>query len=370
MVAGGVRVGKVAAFADNYAIPHHTTQPLPSGSQILEKSNHQKRKVQAAKDRAFGKRAATEEASQQPNKKKKCLCPLLSELTTGGDGVVLEFANRAEEDTGHNLVNVEDTTKVNYCLSEHSPHSHHSNPSEEDTHNVRDETAHTYVSGSIGKCLAILFLVFSLLLQYVLPSFVSSHGVSFSSGGSHRQAFSRRNPSGDGIGSSLWGNGDLPVPFVPAWNLTTDSILNDAESCAASILKGDLNRLTMGLSHVEIVRHNYVRQLLPIVFQWLLSIKEYKRSMSDVFNLAITAGWSEGMKASCSKEDAKAFLATAIDYDPECNTTFMSAFDSFFTKSNLYVEKLVESFRIPLGDLQNMWPEGTRPTLSGNAADV
>ncbi|GKE49814.1 hypothetical protein Tco_1481072, partial [Tanacetum coccineum] len=35
-----------------------------------------------------------------------------------------------------------------------------------------------------------------------------------------------------------------------------------------------------------------------------------------------------------------------------------------------YVDKLVESFQLTLGDLQNMWPEGTRPTLSGNAADV
>ncbi|GKF83115.1 hypothetical protein Tco_0244771, partial [Tanacetum coccineum] len=72
----------------------------------------------------------------------------------------------------------------------------------------------------------------------------------------------------------------------------------------------------------------------------------------------------------CSEEDAEAILATATDYDPECKTTFMSVFDSLFTKSYPYVDKLVESFRLPLGDLQNMWPEGTRPTLSGNAADV
>ncbi|GJR95805.1 hypothetical protein Tco_0267979 [Tanacetum coccineum] len=55
--------------------------------------------------------------------------------------------------------------------------------------------------------------------------------VSSSSGGSHCQAFARRNRGGSGIGSSLWGDMDLPVPFVPAWNLTTHSILNDAESC-------------------------------------------------------------------------------------------------------------------------------------------
>ncbi|GJX12422.1 hypothetical protein Tco_0204180 [Tanacetum coccineum] len=60
----------------------------------------------------------------------------------------------------------------------------------------------------------------------------------------------------------------------------------------------------------------------------------------------------------------------AVDYDPACKDTFMSEFDSFFNKSYPYVEKLAESFRLPLGDLQNMWLEGTGPTLSGNAADV
>ncbi|GKF65171.1 hypothetical protein Tco_0191688, partial [Tanacetum coccineum] len=46
----------------------------------------------------------------------------------------------------------------------------------------------------------------------------------------------------------------------------------------------------------------------------------------------------------------------------------MTKIDSLFDKSYPYVEKLAESFRLPLRDLQNMWPEGTRPTLSGNAA--
>nr|GFC79853.1 hypothetical protein [Tanacetum cinerariifolium] len=64
-MAGGVRVGKGTALMANEVIPQHTTQPLPSGSQIPEKSNHQKvveyenekvfavkRKARAAKDRA------------------------------------------------------------------------------------------------------------------------------------------------------------------------------------------------------------------------------------------------------------------------------------------------------------------------------
>nr|GEX01583.1 hypothetical protein [Tanacetum cinerariifolium] len=191
--------------------------------------------------------------------------------------------------------------------------------------------------------------------------------VSSSSEGSHRQAFPRRNPGGSGIGSSLQSDADLLAPFVPAWSLTTQSILNDAESCrdmminlatspkeadlteklvamekerddlldkdrereeriqrleadlasktsslteaesVVSMLKGDLERLIVDLSHAEIIRRNYVRQLLPIVFQRLLSSDEYKKSLFDVFNLAIAARWSEGVKAACSKEEAEEF---------------------------------------------------------------
>ncbi|GKD98847.1 hypothetical protein Tco_1382744 [Tanacetum coccineum] len=115
------------------------------------------------------------------------------------------------------------------------------------------------------------------------------------------------------------------------------SSLSEVES-TASTLKGDLERLTMDLSH-------------------------YKKSLSDVFNQSIAAGWSEGVKVEHFVEDAEAILAAVTDYDPECKSTFMSAFDALFTKSYPYVEKIDLSFRLPLGDLQNMWPKGEGPTI-------
>nr|GEV20945.1 hypothetical protein [Tanacetum cinerariifolium] len=105
------------------------------------------------------------------------------------------------------------------------------------------------------------------------------------------------------------------------------SSLTEAKG-AVSTLKGDLERLTR-----------------------LLSNDKYKKSLSDVFNLAIAVGWSEGVKAACSEEEAEAFLATVTNYDPACKTTFIFEFDSLFNKSYSYLEKLVESFRLPLGDL-------------------
>nr|GEV19935.1 hypothetical protein [Tanacetum cinerariifolium] len=97
------------------------------------------------------------------------------------------------------------------------------------------------------------------------------------------------------------------------------SSLIEAE-VVVNTLKGDLKLLTVDLSQSEIVRCNYVRQLLPIVVQRLQSSGEYKKSLTDVFNLAIAARWSEGVKAACSEEEAEAFLATAVDY----KDTFMS----------------------------------------------
>ncbi|GKF61728.1 hypothetical protein Tco_0181782, partial [Tanacetum coccineum] len=57
-------------------------------------------------------------------------------------------------------------------------------------------------------------------------------------------------------------------------------------------------------------------------------------------DLIIVAGWSEGVKVERFIEDAKAILAAATNYDPECKSTFMPAFYALFTKSYPYVEKI------------------------------
>ncbi|GKF67146.1 hypothetical protein Tco_0196825, partial [Tanacetum coccineum] len=91
-MAGGVRVGKGTTLPANEVIPQHTTPHLPSGSQIPEKSDHQrvvevenervlaaKRKAQTAKDKAVGKRA-TEGASHRRRKRRQHLCPSLCQI--------------------------------------------------------------------------------------------------------------------------------------------------------------------------------------------------------------------------------------------------------------------------------------------------
>ncbi|GJU75980.1 hypothetical protein Tco_1273050 [Tanacetum coccineum] len=76
-----------------------------------------------------------------------------------------------------------------------------------------------------------------------------------------------------------------------------------------------LVRLTIDLSQAEAVRYNYVRQLLPTVIYRLLSIDEYKKSLYEPFNRSIIVGWAEGVKVDQTKEEARAILADADDYD-------------------------------------------------------
>nr|GEU43936.1 hypothetical protein [Tanacetum cinerariifolium] len=410
-MAGGVRIGKGIAFATDEVIPQHTTPPLHSGSSIPKKSNHQKvvkvenervlaakRKAHAAKDRAVGNRTDIEGASQLKKRKKtttlsfalsdsmadesnrsgsvtyRLVSPLNTIIPNKGElatGLILELVNQTEENTDQYLDNAEYTTEANSPLSEHSPQYQKSNRFYEDTRCAR------------------------------------SHGVSSTSSGSYRLAFPACHP-GWRRRCSLWRDAGLPEPFVLAWNLTTHSILNEVESrrdmminlatpavqsqqiwfsdyqsrnqlsedhkvllevCLGSV--GDEADLIEKLVAVEKVRDDLLdkdREKEERIKQLEADLASKTSSLAEA--KAIAAGWSKGVKAACFEKEAQAFLATADGYDPSCKETFMSEFDSFFDKSYPYMEKLAESFWLALGDLQNMWLEGSGLILSGNAADA
>ncbi|GJT57890.1 hypothetical protein Tco_0992944 [Tanacetum coccineum] len=456
-------------------------------SQIPEKTDSQKvvehedervlvaqRKAQAAKDKAAGKRSAAEGTSRRTKKKKivpmsfalseselddstrsgsgthhsasplNTIIPNDTEPTAVGNILVLESVNRLKVDTEHDLDNVGNDVETN---SPHSASLLHSEQSLSSQHFVHsDEDTRTRSDGD--------------------GAYHDGRGVrvrSSSSGGSARQAFPQRNPGGDGIGSSIRVDVAPTDPFVPAWGLTTQFILNDVESCrdmminlATPVVRDQQNRLSdyqalhrawfelgrRALAQIDILQryealnddygelyqsHRFCQdvsdRLTETQNQLVEAIRSRKKERDDLLDnsraqedriknleealasktsslseaenvvgilegdlepfdcgskpcgdryaqLSIAAGWLEGVKVERSTKDAEAILAVATDYDPECKSTFMSAFDAIFTKTYPYVEKVVESFRLPLGDLQNMWPEGEGPTVGSSAANA
>nr|GFC12517.1 hypothetical protein [Tanacetum cinerariifolium] len=208
-----------------------------------------------------------------------------------------------KDDTERRFGNVDDTTKVNSPFSRQSPRSQHFNPSNEDMRHTRDEITFTHASGSYNLLLFQVGLALLLGVHIVKPFL--------------------------GIDILRW---------YEALNEDYKELYQSHRSCQC---------LPDRLTETQ-------NQLLDIVQIWNQLIKDHttlqQKSLSDVFNLAIAAGWSEGVKEAFSEEESEAFLASAADYDPACKNTFMSEFDSLFNKSYPYVEKLAESFRLPLGD--------------------
>nr|GEY23201.1 hypothetical protein [Tanacetum cinerariifolium] len=228
----------IAALMANEVIPQYLTSPLPFGSQIPNKSDHQKvveyenkrvlaakRKAEASKDRAVRKRDATEGASQRTKKRKTA--PLSFALS------LFESRNKLSDD-------YKALQQVHLgCVEKEADLTEKLVAVEKERDDLLDKD---------------------------------------------REREERIRQLEADLASKTFS-------------------LTEAKGVVRT-LKGDLERLTIDLSHAEIVRHNYVRQLLPTVFQRLLSSDEYKKIISDVFNLAIAAGWSEGAKAACSEEEA------------------------------------------------------------------
>ncbi|GJW92975.1 hypothetical protein Tco_0172647 [Tanacetum coccineum] len=313
-----------------------------------------KRKAQAAKDKAACKISAAEGTSKRTKRKKTApmsfalsesdpydstrnssgthhstwplttIIPNDTNPTASGSNLALDSSNRPEGDTGNSLDNVKNDTEVNSTRSVSSPHSEHSPQSQHYAHSDEDSHAHSGGDGLYHD---------EHVRRHASDS--TGHVLSSSSGDSGRQVFPQRNPGGDGIGSSLRANVSPPAPFhmdciskeaaliekLVAMEKEKDELLDknrgqeeqirqleealasktsfvSEEENAVTVLKGDLERLSIDLSHAEIIKLNYVRQLLPTV----------------------------GVKVVRFDEDAEAILAAAADYDQSVFFIYTLAF--------------------------------------------
>ncbi|GKB82759.1 hypothetical protein Tco_0949654 [Tanacetum coccineum] len=205
LMSKGICIGKGTALAAN---EHEDERVLAV-----------QRKAQAAKEKAVGKRSAAGGASRQTKRKKTAPMSFTlsdsepDDFTRSGSGthhsappLTIIIPNDTEPaDVGSNLA-LESANRPKH--SAHSDEDTHTRSGGDGLyHDERGEHARRHAFGSTGRML------------------------SSSSGGSARLVLPQRNPGGDGIGSSIRADVALVDPFVQAWNLTTQSILNDDESC-------------------------------------------------------------------------------------------------------------------------------------------
>ena len=83
----------------------------------------------------------------------------------------------------------------------------------------------------------------------------------------------------------------------------------------------------------------------------------------EVFNVAIDAGWLEGVKVGRKADQIEAIVNSATGLYMPAALNFRVAYYAMFLHQLPFIEKIVSSYRLPLGDIMNIFPAGEGVTL-------
>ncbi|PWA69734.1 transposase (putative), gypsy type [Artemisia annua] len=119
--------------------------------------------------------------------------------------------------------------------------------------------------------------------------------------------------------------------------------------------------LTASLAQEDIVRQNLVKSLFPTVFRRLSDSREYKQALVKPFSLAYSAGWKEGVRVGRTAEEAEKIYSTSKKVNREAPAVWKAEFNKVFALEFPYIKKIVDSHRLPLGDLMNIFPDSPTP---------
>ncbi|GJR36508.1 hypothetical protein Tco_1212192 [Tanacetum coccineum] len=89
----------------------------------------------------------------------------------------------------------------------------------------------------------------------------------------------------------------------------------------------------------------------------LLKSHEYKKSLSDPFNMAIQARWGKGLSKGHTDKEIMVVLHKAEDFDPYSDKKLYPTYDKLFEKEYPYVEKIASGYRHLVANLLKVHPD-------------
>nr|GEW25091.1 hypothetical protein [Tanacetum cinerariifolium] len=127
-------------------------------------------------------------------------------------------------------------------------------------------------------------------------------------------------------------------------------------------------KLVSQLGRAEMENFDCVRKLLPTAVERLLQSHEYKRSLSEPFNLTIQAGWGKGLAEERSGEDLLELMGRMKGFDVHADTKIKVEYDKLFERRYPYLEKNSRGFRHSVSNLLKVYPDslpsGQAPSTS------
>ncbi|GJW61547.1 hypothetical protein Tco_0110882 [Tanacetum coccineum] len=229
-------------------------------------------------------------------------------------------------------------------------------------------------------------------------------------------------PRPAGYSASRFGN----LPFTPQWGLTNSSCMDNFRQCQDMMSNlftpADLEFFNEGLSAKQaerieqleealrqskddahqlrldrekyvveagkgnMVRRQIINDYLPTFVCRLHQSNEYKRSLGEVFSLAIGKGFIDGISIGHKDLDIltpllpfrcdlilgvlhiQAILKATSNVYPTSADIFIDRYEKLFDKRYPYVDKVARMYLLDPSGLQNVMPDETGPTPGGGHA--
>nr|GEU67160.1 hypothetical protein [Tanacetum cinerariifolium] len=125
----------------------------------------------------------------------------------------------------------------------------------------------------------------------------------------------------------------------------------------AQQLRADKQRYAVEAGRGEMVRQQIMNEYLPTFVRRLHQSAEYKRSLGEVFSLAVGKGFIDGVSIGRGDADVRAILEANPNVDLAASDTFMDAYEKLFDRRYLYVEKVSRMYLLDPSNLQNIMPD-------------
>nr|GEV44417.1 hypothetical protein [Tanacetum cinerariifolium] len=134
----------------------------------------------------------------------------------------------------------------------------------------------------------------------------------------------------------------------------------------AQQLRIEKERYAVEAGRGEMVMQRIINKYLPTFVRRLHQSAEYKRSLGEVFSLAIGKGIMNGISIGHEDADVRAILQATPNVDPASSDIFMDAYEKLFEQIYSYVDKVARMYLLDPNSLQNIMPDETGPTPGGD----
>nr|GEV94610.1 protein NYNRIN-like [Tanacetum cinerariifolium] len=148
------------------------------------------------------------------------------------------------------------------------------------------------------------------------------------------------------------------------------SAYNEKSESDAQQLRVEKECYAVKAGRGEMVRQRIINQYLPTFVRRLHQSAEYKRSLGEVFNLAIGKGFIDGISIGREDADVRAILQDTLNVDHASSDIFMDAYEKLFDQRYPYVDKVARMYLLSPNGLQNIMPDETGPTPGGGPRDT